>query len=250
MRNLLDLHSSKPSTSGEGLLTPDRNQLMGSAEPHMPLNRSQLGVLNLRTLRQFKEACFHLAKDTQRAIDPLDGLRTAMQRLVEGDITPRVRFSHFANYEDGGHIAVRCRAVATSIVRAIHPISDSPSDSSASEAFDRALAPISVLPTRQRAAGKRVGYRVDTSLLASALAGLDAITDDAGPDAPIRTMPISLRHISTSCLLTFRPHLTPESFGMYVAVRYQPRELTDYAATSGWVVVGKAQIDAIVGHRE
>jgi hypothetical protein len=159
-----------------------------------------------------------------------------MQRLLAGRTKPAIRFSDLADYEDDQNVVVRCKEITTEILKSIYPISSTLDDASELAALNRAIQPTSLLPTRPRDPGRRIGYRVHISRLVTAVTELEAIVADPTLAAPVSAVPLGLSRIVTDRLLTFQPHLSARNMGMYLVISHQPRDLSDYTAQDSWVV--------------
>lgn len=211
---------------------------------HETLTDQQKNVSLLRKYHQFQTAARNLLIDARRhGVDPLDGLHTAMQRMLTGQSRPRMRFSDLADYENEQDVVVKCRAITTDILTAIYPVSRTRDDASDLDALHRALEPKSIYSRLLREPTNRAGYRVHVSKLAGALAQLETIVAEEAVKSPQNTVPNAVFAIAADRLMSFRSHICEANMGEYIAVRYQPRELSDYRAESSWIVVRKVKVD-------
>jgi len=211
-----------------------------------PLATSPFNVLRQRAFRQFQSACRDLLIDArQRAKDPLDGLLSTMQRLLTGRTRPSVRFSHLADLIDDENVVVQCKAIAIEILESIHPISIASDDNSELAAFQRAIEVRPPSLKGFRHSHRRIGYQVHIGRLMSALEKLEMIVTDRALMPPVSCVPLSLSRIVTDCLLTFRPHLNAPNSSLILAVRYQPRDATNFFDQACWTVVCQTEVQRI-----
>lgn len=205
---------------------------------NIPMVAPTVGPRQKRLLTQFQTAAGNLLDGVRdHAVDPLGGLRSAMDHICHGTARPSIRLSKFDEFETQRNVAQACKDVAVEIVQAIGLISRCAEDQSEAEAFERASVPSSIVPAPTRTAESCVGYLVDVSNLADALQKLEALSEKGPPDGVQAVIPRAMCKIVTFCMLSFSPHLSPENMGRKLAVRYHPASLAEFGSAARWEIV-------------